>query len=125
MALILVMLVSALPAVNLAFAGPVPSSWATDYVNDANTAGLLTASASKDFRRELTREDFCELVVEMVERTLGKPLPIQQVNPFTDTSSVHVLKAYTYGRVEGVRPGIVNGVATDRFAPNSLIYALK
>ena len=107
------MILSILPMATPALASPTPSEWAVAEMNDANTSGLLTAGASRDFHRSLTRDEFCELVVLMVERTLGRSLPVPSTNPFVDDVepiSVHALKAWNYG--------IILGVTTTRFAPS-------
>lgn len=90
-----------------------PSAWAEPEMNAANMEGLLTANAAKDFRRELTRLEFCELVVAMSEKILGQELPVPDSDPFTDSRNVAVLKAYKYG--------IVDGVGGSRFAPESKV----
>ena len=113
--LIAAVLLVALPAGVTALA-PAPSDWAVPEMNDANTTGLLTPGAAKNFRTPLTRDEFCELVVEMVERTLGRPLPIPQVNPFVDDAhpiNIYVLKAYNYG--------IVNGTNSTTFSPQTYV----
>lgn len=100
--LAVVMVVAAVPMA--AFAGTTPGSWAVSEVNDANTKGLLTANAMKDYQRNLTRDEFCEMVVLMVEQTLGYELPLPATNPFTDCNSEYVMKAYQYGIVDGTTP---------------------
>ena len=110
--LVMVVLLAALPAGPSALADRTPSNWAVSEMNDANTSGLLTPSAARDFQNALTRDEFCELVVEMVEQTLGYSLPIPSYNPFTDDVepiSIHALKAYGYG--------IINGITGTLFAP--------
>jgi len=111
--LTLVMVFSALPMMALALDTPQPSSWAVSEINDANTAGLLTPSAAMDFQARLTRAEFAELVVIMVEKTLGRPLPVPAVNPFTDTSDINILKAFYYG--------IVTGTTPTTFRPDNLV----
>ena len=110
--LLIAILLTMLPAGSPALAAKTPTLWAIPEINDANTTGLLTASAAKDFHNPLTRGEFCEIVVEMIERTLGSPLPVPSINPFTDDVypiSVHVLKAWQYG--------IISGYTSTRFSP--------
>ena len=90
-----------------------PSQWAVSEMNEANMMGLLTPSAARNFQKKLTREEFCELVVGLVETTLGKTLPITGTNPFTDTNAIHVLKAVQYG--------ITNGTSATKFSPGSTV----
>ncbi|MDR1590107.1 MAG: Ig-like domain-containing protein [Oscillospiraceae bacterium] len=98
-------------------AASAPSSWAVPEINEANTEGLLTPNAQKDFQRNLTRSEFCELVVALIERTLGQELPLPAANPFTDTSNIDVQKASLYG---GSTP-VVNGVGNGLFAPDKSV----
>ena len=122
LALAVVVLMSLIPlGASASVAAAPPSPWAVEYMNEANMAGLLTASAARNFQAPLTRLEFSELVVEMVERTLGRELPIPATNPFVDTNDITVLKAFAYGRVEGVRPGITNGISATRFAPDDFV----
>ena len=110
--LIMLMLLAAVPFGDLALASRTPSNWAVPEIIDANTSGLLTPSAANDFLRPLTRDEFCELVVEMVERTLGDSLPMPSYNPFVDDVdpiSIHALKAWNYG--------IILGITNTKFAP--------
>ena len=110
--LIMVVLVAALPQGFTALADRTPSVWAAPEMTAANTSGLLTPSAARDFHSALTRDEFCELVVVMVEQTLGRALPVPATNPFTadtDPISIHALKAWNYG--------IITGITTTLFAP--------
>ena len=111
--LCLVILVMLLTPAAPALATRVPSNWAAAEVNDANTTGLLSASAARDFQAYLTRDEFCEIVVAMAEQTLGRPLPVPSNNPFYDCSSVYVLKAWQYG--------VVTGVTSTQFDPDSYV----
>jgi uncharacterized protein YkwD len=107
--IIVIAIAAAVPA--LAMETPPSSEWAVPFMRRANQAGLLTPSAARDPRADLTRAEFAELVVIIVEQTLGNPIPIPANNPFEDTNDINVLKAWQYG--------IVNGVSATRFAPNS------
>jgi hypothetical protein len=109
-AIAITILFSTLATGTPALAGRIPSDWAVPEMNDANTTGLLTPSASRDFSAHLTRDEFCEIVVALAERTLGRALPIPANNPFYDSENIHVLKAWNYG--------IITGVTTTMFAPD-------
>jgi uncharacterized protein YkwD len=95
-------LAAAAPA---ALAGTEPDVWAKPETDKANTSGLLTDSAAADFQRKMTRDQYCEIVVRFIEKTLGKELPLPAGLPFTDSRSEHVLKAYQYGVAEGMGDG--------------------
>ena len=107
--LLLPLLLPALPIL----AASEPSDWAASEIDDANTTGLLTASAAREFYDDLTRDEFCEIVVNMVELVLGKTLPIPPHNPFYDCNSVYVLQAWQYG--------IIKGVSSTEFDPDSFV----
>jgi len=110
------MLLAMAPLGAPASASLTPSKWAVTEMVEANASGLLTPSAAKDYLRPLTRDEFCELVVTLVERTLGKSLPLPAVNPFVDDVdpiSIHALKAYQYK--------IITGVTNTRFAPEDSV----
>ncbi|MDR1217196.1 MAG: S-layer homology domain-containing protein, partial [Oscillospiraceae bacterium] len=113
--LALALVISFAPAATLSFAAGTPSGWAVGEMNEANLEGLLTPNAQKDFQRVLTRTEFCELVVALIERTLGSELPLPASNPFTDTSNIDVQKASLYG---GSSP-VVEGVGGGLFSPNN------
>ncbi|MDR1329651.1 MAG: Ig-like domain-containing protein [Oscillospiraceae bacterium] len=110
-ALIFALAVSALPAA--AFAATAPSGWAASEITGASTSGLLTDNAAKDFHHSMTRDEFCEIVVRLAEKTLGRELAVPARTPFSDARSEHVLKAYQYGLVDGVGNG--------RFDPDAKI----
>jgi uncharacterized protein YkwD len=112
-ALTAVLLLSFVPDRARSVAASEPSGWAVAEMNEANVQGFLTPNAQKDYRRNLTRAEFCEIVVALIERTLGKELPLPATNPFTDTSNIDVQKASLYGSPNPV----VNGVGGGLFAP--------
>ncbi len=89
------------------------SGWAVSEVNSANENGLVTDTVMSAFTKELTREEFCELVVKLYERMTGKNVEPIAVNPFKDTKNPEILKAYNLG--------IVNGIKADEFGTGSFI----
>jgi len=88
------------------------ASWAEPHILRAGELGLLTENVSKDYIRALSREDFCELVVNMYERRVGDRIETVD-NPFTDTSNPMVIKAFSLG--------IVNGTSSTTFSPNNSV----
>lgn len=85
------------------------SSWAKDEINEAIKYDLLIDGLGKDFTRTITREEFCKLVVNMVEQATGDNLKSIE-NPFTDTTDTDIIKAYA--------SEIVNGTSITTFSPN-------
>lgn len=90
-----------------------PSSWAKDEVEEARKAGLLTETTDNYFKEDITRIQFAELVVNMVEKTLKKEISPADKNTFVDTVDIGVLKAH--------KAGIVTGVSETEFAPSNYI----
>lgn len=87
-------------------------SWATGYILSAQDNDLLTARTSSGFRSSITRLQFAELSVNLVEQLTGTVLPTDGQS-FTDTNDIVALKA--------VAAGITAGKDAGRFAPNDPI----
>lgn len=84
------------------------SKWAVEQVQEAIFAGLTTDKVVMDFQKNITREEFCELVVNMYEgatKTVAEAMP---AGTFTDTENEAVLKANKLGIVYGVGEGKFN-----------------
>ena len=103
-----------------ATADDTPSDWARNEVWDAMVGGLIPNDLQSAYRNNITREEFCRLMVTLVEQESGQEisdyLNIQELSidaPFTDTDSEAVLAAYALG--------IVNGVSEDTFNPDGSI----
>ncbi|MGM9552625.1 MAG: S-layer homology domain-containing protein [Clostridia bacterium] len=94
------------------FPTSTPSTWAEAEVARAINSGLVTDSVKVNYQRNITREQFCELVVKLYERTTGKTVS-KEDNRFNDTNNPEILKAYNLG--------IVNGVSKTKFAPYNLV----
>ncbi|NLN66517.1 MAG: hypothetical protein GX144_14160 [Clostridiaceae bacterium] len=87
------------------------SDWARVEIVNAHENGLLTDKLQGNFKNNITREDFCELVVKLYEELSDKAAPVEDNSPFWDTNNRKVIAAY--------RLGIVNGTGKGRFSPNS------
>ncbi|MCH5211043.1 MAG: C40 family peptidase [Oscillospiraceae bacterium] len=82
------------------------SGWAVNDYQLANEAGLVSYSVvSNNLRDSITREEFCELVVNLYEKLTGEDMIEPEVSPFTDTNSMAVAQAYCYGMVSGTGEG--------------------
>lgn len=110
MLIIVMALTTALPIVT--FASSNPSSWAAAEVNEAKSEGLVIDSVTRNYQANITREQFCEMVVKAYEKISGKNAGIGNMY-FSDTSNVDILKAANLG--------IVTGYGNNVFAPNDLI----
>ena len=78
------------------------SGWAVSDYQQANEAGLVSYSVvSNNLKDNITREEFCELAVNLYEKLTGEDMIEPEVSPFEDTDSMAVAQAYCYGMVSG------------------------
>lgn len=87
------------------------SPWAVPAVNEAIAAKLTTEKVLTDFTSPITREQFCELAVQLYEKMSGNKAALPVNNPFNDTTNPEILKAANLG--------IVGGIGGGKFAPGS------
>lgn len=90
-----------------------PSSWAVAEIDKAKENNLVTENVLNNYQQDITREEFCELVVKLYEALSGKEAIVPDTNKFTDTDNIEILKANALG--------LVNGVSETEFAPNANI----
>jgi hypothetical protein len=97
-----------------------PSNWAQSEVRSALYAGLVPADIQSAYRDNITREEFCRLMVVLLEKSTGQSMNaylkfkgIDVKNVFTDTNSSDVSIAYALG--------IVSGVSETKFNPGGFI----
>lgn len=88
------------------------SSWAKEEVEKAFEYKLTYPDIMKNFNREITREEFCTIVVKLYEALTGKEAEAG-ANPFTDTKNPEILKAYNLK--------IVYGTSEDKFTTDKNI----
>lgn len=81
------------------------SEWAVDQVQEAIFDNLTTDKVVADFQKKITREEFCELVVNMYENVTKTVAEAMPAGTFTDTENEAVLKANKLGIVYGVGEG--------------------
>lgn len=95
-------------------AAPVqkPSDWAKALMDDARSKGLITERTDGVYHDQITRLQFAELAVNLIEKSTGQPVPAAAAD-FTDTSDPMVLKA--------VYAGVTSGKGEGRFAPDDKI----
>jgi cell wall-associated NlpC family hydrolase len=90
------------------------SPWALSGYEAASEAGLVSYSVvSKNLKDSITREEFCELAMNLYKKLTNEEVPEPTGSPFTDTDSVAVAQAYNYG--------IVQGTDDDTFTPNRVV----
>ncbi len=88
-----------------------PSDWADEEIENANKQGLvIIMTGVPQYTDNITREQFAESVVNLVELSTGKEIvPVE--NPFVDTENIDVVKAYTIG--------VINGMSETTFEPET------
>ncbi len=106
-----VLTLSAIPTVRAAYQEDVPyegvASWALREVSAMERLGLIPDEfAYADMGDALTREEMCILAVKTYEAVAGKEAPIPEEDPFSDTWSTDVAKAYALGIVLGDGNGL-------------------
>lgn len=90
------------------------SGWAISEYISANESGLVSYSVvSNNLKANITREEFCELIVNLYKRLTNEDLIESVSSPFTDTDSLAVAQAYCYG--------IVSGTDDSTFTPDRLV----
>lgn len=90
--------------------GGVASSWAVPEVEAAKKGNLVIQEITDNYQKNITREEFCKLVVKLYEK-IGGEIPVVGASKFKDTSTNEVIIAN--------KLGIVNGVSDVEFAPNA------
>lgn len=95
-----------------------PSSWAVEPINQGKTLGLIPDWLQNAYRTNITRRDFCVLIVTLLEKKSGKAIDslrgelgaeYPKASPFQDTDDYYIRECAALQ--------IVNG--TDgRFRPN-------
>lgn len=90
------------------------SEWAVPGYQSASEAGLVSYSVvSNNLKSSITREEFCELAMNLYKKLTDERLPEYLPSPFEDTDSLAVAQAYNYG--------IVNGTSDTTFTPDRLV----
>lgn len=108
--LVVALVISVFPVVGLASSNP--SSWAENEIVKAKAEGLVTDSVTYNYQANITREQFCELVILAYEKITGVRAQVGNTS-FNDTYNKEILKAANLG--------IVTGYGNNVFGPNDLI----
>ena len=90
-----------------------PSPWAASDVKEAEERGFVPDSLKGIWRRDITRQQFCELVVKSMEAMGYQFDNVSGGSRFSDTDSEAVEKA--------AGAGIINGTGNGRFSPENSI----
>lgn len=90
------------------------SAWAQSDVNFALNDNLLDLDLlGNDYTKNISRLQFCSVVVRLAEEMTGKTITPAAANTFTDTNSPYVLKAYA--------AGITSGTSATTFSPDATL----
>lgn len=85
-----------------------PSDWAQFEIRDGFAAKLIPYDMAGDYRSNITRQEFCRLMMVLLEQAQGVKGEVPAENPFTDTADENVLAAYKLGIVKGTGPNTFN-----------------
>lgn len=88
------------------------STWAFEELDRAVEYNLIPDDIRDNMKKEITREEFSEVVVSLYELQTGNPVDYNG-QTFNDTRNPEVLKAASLG--------IVNGVGDGNFLPNEFV----
>ena len=83
-----------------------PASWAQEHIDRAQKSWLPETRLYSFYQKNIKREEFCELVIQLYQTMAKVEVPVPEVNPFTDISLQYVLKAHSLGIVNGRGEGI-------------------
>jgi len=84
---------------------------------DAYNNNLIISKIADSYGQSITREEFCELLMNFYYQAGGKEITKLLKNPFKDTKNPDVLKLYSIGAIKGAGAG--------RFAPKDSITYLQ
>lgn len=88
-----------------------PSGWATEGIEQLKDTGIFREEAFKNFKEDITRQEFIYLAVRIYETYAKKEIEIDPKIKFSDTDDIYALK--------GATVGITTGVGGGKFAPNA------
>jgi len=110
---ILVMLCAALLAHSTAYASDLSDWAAADYESAARSGIISSHVAKNNLQGDITREEFCRLIVNLYKNISEKELYTPETIPFEDTDCEEIAQCYALG--------IVNGKSETEFDPEGLI----
>lgn len=88
------------------------SDWALELLQKADENQLITKRNKSDFQKQITRLEFAELAVNLIEQATGKEVA-KGDTAFVDTTDEVALKA--------VAAGVTSGKGEGKFAPDAYI----
>lgn len=77
------------------------TNWAFDYIIEANDLGITEDLADLEYKKPVTREKFCEMIYNMLDKSMTVEWKKVSPNPFKDTVNEKVFSLYLEGIIEG------------------------
>ena len=88
-----------------AFSLDTPSEWAMEEVLKAREYGLIPVGMYHSFASNITRMEFCRLVMALYTKITGIQEQTNLQSVFIDTSNMSIMNAYELGIVKGIGGG--------------------
>ncbi len=88
----------------------LPSDWAAESVANAKNIGIIESTKVYDYKKPITREEFCEIIYNYCANVVGMLETVDYESKFTDTDNTHITILNAMG--------IINGKSETTFAPN-------
>lgn len=110
--LVISLIFSSIPNISFGENLDTPSNWAISIIKEVEALNLNTPNTTSNYQSNISREEFCELVVNLYSQILDERPNLTISNPFTDTTNEDVILAYQLG--------IVGGTSIDKFSPTEL-----
>lgn len=78
-----------------------PSDWAVGEVNKAKEIKLVQENLLKNYQKNITREEFSEMVILLYKSLSNKEVLPSSLDTFKDSKNINILAAHKLGIVEG------------------------
>ncbi|MBO5453634.1 MAG: S-layer homology domain-containing protein [Clostridia bacterium] len=89
------------------------TNWASDYIIEANDLGITEDLADLEYKKPITREKFCEMIYNMLDKSMTVEWKKVSPNPFRDTVNERVFSLCL--------EGIIEGKGENTFAPDDFL----
>ena len=77
------------------------SNWSADYIAEAKDLGILEDVSDISYKEPITREKFCEIIYNMLDKSMDIKWEKTSPNPFKDTFNEKVFSLCHEGIIEG------------------------
>ncbi|MBE7021187.1 MAG: S-layer homology domain-containing protein [Ruminococcaceae bacterium] len=81
------------------------SKWAYDYILECYELGFLEGITNISYKEPVTREKFCEIIYNMLDKTMKPEWKKVSPNPFKDTVNEKIFSLYLEGIIKGKADG--------------------